>query len=345
MGAKPDPGRVWSEKRQGELEKAFDNIINICNMREIDLLLIAGDLYDAPPTYQELKKLDAKLSRMHRTQTVIVAGASDLIGEDAAARSFEFRSNTVLMPPGKPARVFMENINVCVTGMSYARPEYTERLLERMEPGRVDAYNILLGYGGDKTHMPFSKDTLLEKGFNYIALGRRHQPTYVVKNRMAFAGSPEPLSPKEIGKHGYIYGEVSDLGENHIVFVSASLRNYIDKTYEITPEFTASGIRSMVEQDIIDTGSQHIYSLTLNGQTSGSVEINLSELVRRFNINEVTDNTSYSYDTEELMRENRDNLAYDLFERLSDEESPVKEDTRERAKTYGLTALFASGDN
>jgi len=323
MGAKPDPGRVWSEKRQGELEKAFDNIINICNMREIDLLLIAGDLYDAPPTYQELKKLDAKLSRMHRTQTVIVAGASDHIGEDAAARSFEFRSNTV----------------------SYARPEYTERLLERMEPGRVDAYNILLGYGGDKTHMPFSKDTLLEKGFNYIALGRRHQPTYVVKNRMAFAGSPEPLSPKEIGKHGYIYGEVSDLGENHIVFVSASLRNYIDKTYEITPEFTASGIRSMVEQDIIDTGSQHIYSLTLNGQTSGSVEINLSELVRRFNINEVTDNTSYSYDTEELMRENRDNLAYDLFERLSDEESPVKEDTRERAKMYGLTALFASGDN
>ena len=344
MGAKPDPGRVWSDQRSEELEKAFDNIINICNMREIDLLLIAGDLYDYQPSKRELDKLDAKLRRLRRTQTVIAAGASDYISADAPANGYEFSSNTVLLPPDKPARVFLEDINVCVTGMSYGRPEYRERYLERMEPGRVDAYNILLGYGGDKDHMPFSKDELLEKGFNYIALGKKHQPTYVVKNRMAFAGSLEPLSEKETGKHGYIYGEVSDLGENHIAFVSASMRNYINRVYDLTPDYTATGIRSMVERDINESGSHHIYRILLQGKIRGDVEINLSELVRRYNINEVIDRTEYSYDTEELLYENEGNLVCELFERLENGDSLINEKTRERAKEYGLKALLAGSE-
>ncbi len=345
MGAKPDPGRIWSDQRAGELEKAFDSVINICNMRQIDLLLIAGDLFDAPPTKRDLERLDTKLKRMHNTQTIIAAGAADYIGEDAAARDFEFSSNTVLLPPGKPARIYMEDINVCVTGMSYERPEYTERYLERMEPGRVDAYNILLGYGGDANHMPFSKEGILDKGFNYIALGRKHQPTYVVKNRMAFAGSLEPLSSMETGKHGYIYGEVNELGENHIAFVSCNMRSYINRTYDITPEYSSAQIRTMVERDILETGSNHIYRILLRGFINGNVEVNLSELTRRFNINEVIDRTAYSYDMEELARENRDNLVAELFDKLDEEDSLVKEEIRERAKRYGLAALLASGEN
>ena len=344
MGARPDPGKVWSDSRMTELEKSFDSVINICNMRQIDLLLIAGDLYDAPPTLRELRLLDAKLSRLHHTETVICAGSSDYIGPDAPARNYEFNSNTVLLPPGKPGRVFIEDINVCVTGMSYEKPEYTERLLERMEPGRVDAYNILLGSGGDKLHMPFSRNALLEKGYNYIALGRRHQPTYVVKNRMAFAGSLEPLSERETGKHGFIFGEVNDQGENHIVFVSASMRSYINKTYELTPDNTAAEIRALVERDILETGSQNIYKLLLKGKINGNVEINLSELVRRFRILDVEDQTSFSYDVEELTKENNENLIRELLDRLSDEDSPLEEKTRERAKEYGMAALLASGD-
>ncbi len=342
LGRQPDIDKVWSEQRAGEIETAFESVINICNMREIDLLLIAGDLFDAPPTVKLLDRLNALFSRLQKTRTVIISGANDYIAPDSEAFGYRFNANAVLLPPGKPSRVYFEDLNVCVTGMSYGSPTCSKRVLERLEPGRVDAYNILLGYGGDREHMPFSKDVILEKGFNYVALGGKHKPTYVVRNRMAFSGSLEPLGPKELGKHGYIYGEVSGNGVNHIAFINAAQRLYVELPVQLTPELSSSDIRRLVEQKLIGAGPQNIYHILLEGFIGSEVEINLSELIRRYNVSELTDHTAYSYDLMELSAENEGNILAELMGELSREDSLVREDIRERAKRYALIAMLNS---
>ena len=41
IGVSPDTNYEWGEKRKAEIEEALDNILNVCNEKDIDLLLIA----------------------------------------------------------------------------------------------------------------------------------------------------------------------------------------------------------------------------------------------------------------------------------------------------------------
>ena len=36
------------------------------------------------------------------------------------------------MPRDKATNAYLDELNVCITGYSYGKPEYTERLLERL---------------------------------------------------------------------------------------------------------------------------------------------------------------------------------------------------------------------
>ena len=50
LGMKPDSGYPWSDKRASEIFETFTKIIDICNEDNIDLLIIAGDLFHKQPS-------------------------------------------------------------------------------------------------------------------------------------------------------------------------------------------------------------------------------------------------------------------------------------------------------
>ena len=158
--ATPDAEIEWGEKRTKEIEETFEVIIDDCNKKEIDLLIIAGNLFDRSPSVEDLIFVDDKLMRLEKTRTVMLSGNDNYIvpGSDSAA--YKFRSRTVVRPPDKTTNAYLRGINTCVTGYSYGKPEYTEHILEEIDPGRQDAINILVGCGGDKKHMPFKKEKL-----------------------------------------------------------------------------------------------------------------------------------------------------------------------------------------
>ena len=49
LGMKPDSGYPWSDKRASEIFETFTKIIDICNEDNIELLIIAGDLFHKQP--------------------------------------------------------------------------------------------------------------------------------------------------------------------------------------------------------------------------------------------------------------------------------------------------------
>ena len=56
LGAEPEGLKLGSESRAKELWDALEQIVNICEWEEMDLLLIAGDLFHRQPLLRELKE-------------------------------------------------------------------------------------------------------------------------------------------------------------------------------------------------------------------------------------------------------------------------------------------------
>lgn len=340
LGAQPDRGRIWSDTRAKEIYDTFHKLIQVCEEQKIELLLIAGDLFCTKPTMQDLKNLDFQLRKIPATKTVIVAGNQDYIEPGSPWETFEFESNTIVMPRDQAASVYLEDLNVCVTGYSYGQESYTSRILDRMRPGKEGAYNILLGHGGDPEHMPFSKEHVAQLGFQYVALGHIHKPAHILKNRMAFAGTLEPLSYEETGKHGYILGEVTDAGETTITFVPFSCRRYMNLALEINTTYTNGDICNLVEGKLQELGAGNIYRIMLRGRIEPNMEINLSELTRRYHINEIMDKTTCGFDMEELRIANDTNLLGQIMTRFFTQQDEGNAQIREKAMHYCVEALL-----
>ena len=56
LGASPDAGKAYSKVRPQELWDTFAEVIDLCEREQIDLLLIAGDLFHRQPTEKRIKR-------------------------------------------------------------------------------------------------------------------------------------------------------------------------------------------------------------------------------------------------------------------------------------------------
>ena len=71
-GARPEREQTFGRIREQEIKETFQRVIDHANKQQVDLLLIAGDLFDQPPTQQELREIDYLLSRLNHTRTTII---------------------------------------------------------------------------------------------------------------------------------------------------------------------------------------------------------------------------------------------------------------------------------
>lgn len=339
LGMTPDKGKPWSEIRAKEIEDTFDKILDIAEERKVDLLLVAGDLFHNAPGVTELDRLDSRLAKLTNTRTVIIAGDSDYIEKDSPSETYKFKSNTVILPAGEFSNAYFEDINTCVTGFSYGQEKYTEDFSEGLAPQMEGAANILLMYGGDEEHGAFDFRELADAGFDYIALGYLRKPKHMIKNKMAYPGSPEPLSHRDTGKHGFIYGQTIH-GETRIKWESAACRSYINLGLEIKPEYSSMQIENVIAKQIDKMGRENIYRIILKGQKGRNVDTTFEKLLSEYMIYDVVDNTMFDYNKDSLMKDNEHNVLGGFIAELSDKDDVVSR----KALEYGLEAVIATGE-
>ena len=339
LGAVPDKDKSWSKERADEIESTFDRLLAVAEERKVDLLLIAGDLFHAQPSLQDLKSLDYKLSKLTNTRTIMIAGNHDYISKGSPAESYEFTSNTVLMPADTFSNAYLDDINVCVTGFSFGQVEYTEDVYADIMPQMEDAVNILLVHGGDEKHIPINFRQMAEAGFDYCALGHIHKPKHIVKNKMAYPGSLEPLDRTETGRHGFIYGQIKD-GETKIRWEPFNCRSYINLGLAVKPEYSEAKILDVLAKQMENMGTQNIYRIILSGHMANGLKPDFSGLMRNYRIYEIVDNTLCEYDLDKLHLDNEDNLLGKFIERFADAEDEISK----HALKYGVEAILATGD-
>lgn len=341
LGVQPDKGKPWSEDREKEIKDTFVKVIERAEEQQIDLLMIAGDLFHMPPSEGMLRDVDYILSKLTKTKTIMIAGNRDYMKADSPLANYKFSSKTICLSAEKISNVYMKDINTCVTGFSYNSKENEDDILNHIKPAKQGAFNILLAHGGDAKHLPFNKKILRESNFDYIALGHSHKPEIIKENAVIMCGSLEPIDSTDTGTRGYVYGEVTD-GILHTEFVPVAQRAYMNLLINIKPDHTPPAILDLVDRQIQNLGTQHIYRILVRGHNHNHDVFDFTSLIDKYNIYEVITDTEDQYDLGKLYEENKDNLIGKFINQLSD--NYYSDDICKKAVHYGLDVLLKTGE-
>lgn len=345
LGVTPDKGRPWSEQRSQEVKDTFQRILDIAGKEQIDLLLIAGDLFHFPPTIAMLKELDSQLDELEGVTTILIAGNHDYRAAGSPIDRYAFQSDTVVLSAGRAEQIVLEDLETCVTGISYDRKEIKEGIYDNLKPDLAgeqfhkDYLQILLAHGGDVKHAPMNRNQLIHSDFDYIALGHIHKPEIIVPDRMINVGSLEPIDYTDTGARGYVWGEAwkqEGKWQVRTQWQEISSRQYIDLVIEVQPELTNYMLQRRIQEQIDALGTGHIYRIILEGYRSSLFQADFSSLMNLYYIYEVVDHTREAYDLEQLQTANLDNLLGRFIQAFDGQEDEL----HQKALEYGVKALL-----
>ena len=336
LGSSPEAEFLWGKNRAEEIWDSFAAVIDACNEKEIDLLLIAGDLFDRPPVWADLDRAAKLFARLTATEVVMIAGASDYITEDSPWKTYPWQSWVHMLSDKHCMNVQMGNINTSVHGCSYYALTEGKPYLEDARPDKESEYQILLGYTGDDNHMPADLSELSEKGFDYIALGYEHKASVMQNMHIAYAGSLEPLSVQETGKHGFILGEINE--ENTTIrFVPFACREYINIKVRLSSDITEDELEEKLTAAINQYGSDNIFTISLEGRYQPKEPYDRVRLLALGNVAYVKDGTMPDYNLVALLDEHKDDMIGMYLEEFLKEPAGTRE---QKALYCGLEALL-----
>lgn len=336
LGAEPDAGGSYSAGRAAEIWNSFRQLIEVCRREETELLLIAGDLFHRQPLLRELKEVDYLFSTIPETQVVLIAGNHDYLKKNSYYRTFCWSGNVHMILNEELTCVELPEIRTAVYGLSYAAREIREPLYDAMPQKTKMPYRILLAHGGDEAHIPFRRDVLGAKGYDYVALGHIHKPGELIPGRMAYAGALEPIDKNDTGFHGYMKG-ILDKNGCRAVFVPFAKREYVHLELNITRDMTGFALRTLLHQEMEKTGVGHIYKIILKGYRDPEVSFDFQTMDIYGNIVEVADETRPAYDFDRLRRKNEDNLIGRYIESFAES---MDDEVEYEALCEGVCALL-----
>lgn len=336
LGMIPDAGQPWSMERAEEIWETFRNVIQVCNRDQIDLLLIAGDLFHGQPQRKDLKEADYLFSTLEHTQVVLIAGNHDYVQRGSAYMNFQWSEKVTFLSEETLQIVEFPELDVSVTGFSYHSRTADGAILENIQAPHRAKYEILLAHGGEGTCCPMNFSQLGTAGFDYVALGHIHKPNLWNEYSMAYSGSLEPTDCNDKGERGYIRGTITSTGTDFSL-IPFSRRQYINIRATVHASNTAGSISDRLNKAIAYYGQKNLYSITLTGYFDPACPFDVKELRLDGNIVKLIDETLPDYDLEALQAEHMDDVIGMFIASLNTESAdPV----RKKAIYYGLQALL-----
>lgn len=341
LGARPEVGSGLTLDREKELYESFYRVIQLCEEEQVDLLLIAGDLFHRQPLLRELKEVNFMFSKLTHTKVVMIAGNHDYISPRSNYLELNWCENMHILSSKEMDSIYFEELNTEVYGFSYTTRDIFEDKYSKIIAGVEERINILLAHGGDERNIPINYNHLATTGFDYIALGHIHKPE-IFSQVMAYSGSLEPLDKNELGEHGYIEGDIdkneSSQAATRIRFVPFSKREYNKLSIDVTKESTNLSIQENIRDTILSTGSQHLYQVTLKGVRDPELLLETQTIYTLGNIVEVIDEVLPDYNFEVLYQENKDNIIGSYINKIRNSSDDAE--LCEKALYYGIQALL-----
>lgn len=205
LGAKFSGLGKSGDSIRAQLKKTFMRVIDLALERNVDLFLIAGDLFDSNQVSRAtLGFALGEIERLGKIQVCLIPGTHDCYDNSSIYRSIDLSSfppNFHLLVDDENPFIYFEDLGITVYGRGNRSNRSKESPLPSLNQNFNSRYNIVLAHGSlqipSKTQeddFPISLEEIQKSGFNYVALGHWHSFQEVSKDPMAFySGSPEQL--------------------------------------------------------------------------------------------------------------------------------------------------------
>ena len=198
------------ERIRQATRRAFSNLVDLCVNEQVQLVVLAGDLFDG-----DWKDYSTGLFFVAQVQRLRLAGIPVVMvrgNHDAASqvtRQLPLPDNVFELSSAEPQTVTFEQLGICVHGQSYAQRAEHRDLAVDYPAARQGYLNIgvlhtcVTGRPGHEPYAPCKLETLYSKGYDYWALGHVHEREVLCEAPwVVFPGNLQGRHIKETGAKG-----------------------------------------------------------------------------------------------------------------------------------------------
>ncbi len=219
-------GHVGStlERIRSATREAFDQLVSFAIEEDVAFLIIAGDLYDGDwRDYNTGLFFAGQMGRLNEAgiRVYLLHGNHDAASQ--ITKSLELPENVYVFGTAKPGTFALDELDVALHGQSFRQRDVTDNLALSYPAPVAGTFNIgvlhtgLGGRAGHENYAPCSQEDLINKGYDYWALGHVHQAEIVHEHpHIVFPGNLQGRHARETGAKGAALitvedGQVTDL--------------------------------------------------------------------------------------------------------------------------------------
>ena len=342
------------EKRNEDIKKSFESLINIVKEEDVSILLLCGDIFDNKCIKKStLEFLKDRLESINKTKVFIVAGNHDPLNDRSFYNLLTWPENVHIFSNDMEA-VVLEDLKTVVYGKSFSSNYEKTSLLKGFQvPAEYKEYiNIMALHGEiargeqENEYNPLTLEEIRNSKLDYLALGHRHGFSNIKREGetfYAYSGCPEGRGFDELGEKGIIIGEVYK-GYNNLKFRAISQRVYELKEVYLTGINSQEEILRLIINSVDEKNKvKNFYKIILKGEVYSDLPINIKRLQYRlkemFYYIKIIDETTMKLDYDAVKNENslRGIFLRKVYKRL--EEEPENKESLERALKLAFNAL------
>lgn len=348
--------RDVADQKRAELRECFDDAMKIAKENSVDLVLIAGDVFDTPYCTANTKKFVFDAIEKAGCPVVIAPGNHDYYTKNGIYADRSLPENAYVFNSSELGRFDFDEIGVSVIGYAFTSDRYDSSPLAGDVPLSGFNTNILcahteLGVGFSK-YAPMTVHEIARYNFAYAALGHVHiapEPQKVNESVIAYSGFPQGRSFDETGVGGaYLVEYDPKTGTTSVDKINLSRLVYQVERVDITAlDSDSDVINSILEMaKLKGYGESTALRVILVGSVSSEYAINEVRLASakefsHFALMQIKNDTTANFDLEYLERDIsiRGEIYRELLPLLN------SADEQERAKaSMALKFAFAALD-
>lgn len=198
------------DEMRGATRRALGNLVDLCLEEQVELLVVAGDLYDGQwPDYNTGLFFIQQISRLTRSGIRVIWIRGNHDAESRITRRLELPEGAFELSARRPETRVFESLGVAVHGQSYAQRDTRSDLSAAYPAPHAGLFNLgvlhtaLEGRPGHDAYAPCRVEQLAAHGYDYWALGHVHRRELVHEDPwIVFPGNLQGRHAREPGPKG-----------------------------------------------------------------------------------------------------------------------------------------------
>ncbi|MEI6623492.1 MAG: DNA repair exonuclease [Actinomycetes bacterium] len=267
--------------------RAFENLITMVLDREVDALVLAGDIYDGNwRDYATGRFFVEQMAILNDAGIPVIMIAGNHDAESVITKSLLLPPNVHVLSTARPETVVFGDRGLAVHGQGFATRAVTENLVVQYPdavPGMANVgllHTSVAGYSGHDPYAPCTVSDLQSKGYEYFALGHVHARQVVCSGRTtaAFSGNLQGRHVAETGAKGAQLVTLTPGAEAQLEFVELDVARWEHLEVDVTELADLPTVVDMVTERLRDTsmgagGRPLVARLTLVGASEAAADL------------------------------------------------------------------------